>query len=112
MKLQIVYEQLLIKLLILKKTGLNKSKTKKKRLDFTFSDQSSLICTLPNDILSPILTKTNFKKGSSTVEIVWITNGQKVFYVEIEGINQIITLRSEMGAAVGSDTLMDYINRQ
>ncbi len=56
---------------------------------------------------------SQFEKNSSpAIKIVWITNGQKVFYVEIEGINQIITLRSEMKSKVGSGTLMDYINNQ
>lgn len=56
---------------------------------------------------------TQFEKGSSpSIKIIWVTDGKKVFYVEIEGINQIITLRSEMEAAVGSGTLMDYINKQ
>jgi ABC-type transporter MlaC component len=56
---------------------------------------------------------TQFEKDSSpSIKIVWVTDGKKVFYVEIEGINQIITLRSEMEAAVGSGTLMDYINGQ
>lgn len=54
---------------------------------------------------------TQFEKDSSpSVKIVWVTDGEKVFYVEIEGINQIITLRSEMESAVGSGTLMEYIN--
>ena len=56
--------------------------------------------------------KTNFKKDASSVEIVWITNGQKVYYVEIAGFNQITTLRSEMKAAVGSGTLMEYISKK
>lgn len=56
--------------------------------------------------------KTNFKKDSSSVEIVWITDGQKVFYVEIAGFNQITTLRSEMKVAVGSETLMEYISKK
>jgi ABC-type transporter MlaC component len=55
---------------------------------------------------------TNFKKDTSSVEIVWITNGQKVYYVKIAGFNQITTLRSEMKSKVGSGTLMDYINKQ
>jgi ABC-type transporter MlaC component len=54
---------------------------------------------------------TNFKKDTSSVEIIWITNGEKVFYVKIAGFNQIITLRAEMKEAVGSGTLMDYINK-
>lgn len=52
------------------------------------------------------------KNGRPSAKIVWVTDGEKVFYVEIEGINQIITLRSEMESAVGSGTLMDYINKQ
>ena len=52
-----------------------------------------------------------FKKDTSSVEIIWITNGEKVFYVKIAGFNQIITLRAEMKEAVGSGTLMDYINK-
>lgn len=55
---------------------------------------------------------TNFKKGASSVEIVWVTNGQKVYYVKIAGFNQITTLRSEMKSKVGSGTLIDYINSQ
>ncbi len=56
---------------------------------------------------------TQFEKNSSpALKIVWITDGKKVFYVEIEGINQIITLRSEMDTAIGSRTLMEYINEQ
>jgi ABC-type transporter MlaC component len=56
---------------------------------------------------------SQFEKNSSpAIKIVWITNGQKVFYVEIEGINQIITLRAEMKGKIGSGTLMDYINKQ
>ena len=55
---------------------------------------------------------TNFKKDTSSVEIVWITNGQKIYYVKIAGFNQITTLRSEMKSKVGSGTLMDYINKQ
>lgn len=55
---------------------------------------------------------TNFEKNSSqALKIVWITDGKKVFYVEIEGINQIITLRSEMNAAIGSSELMEYIKK-
>ncbi len=56
--------------------------------------------------------KTNFKKDSSSVEIVWITDGQRVYYVEIAGFNQITTLRSEMKSAVGTGTLMEYINKR
>ncbi len=56
--------------------------------------------------------KTNFKKDTSSVEIVWITDGQQVYYVEIAGFNQITTLRSEMKSNVGSGTLMEYINKQ
>ncbi len=56
---------------------------------------------------------SQFEKNSSpAIKIVWITNCQKVFYVEIEGINQIITLRAEMKGNIGSGTLMDYINNQ
>ncbi len=55
---------------------------------------------------------TQFTKNSApSVKIVWIINGQKIYYIEVDDINQIITLRSEMQAAVGSGTLMDYINR-
>lgn len=55
---------------------------------------------------------TQFEKNSSpALKIVWVTDGKKVFYVEIEGINQIITLRSEMDTAIGSGTLMEYINK-
>ncbi len=61
---------------------------------------------------SDFAVKTNFKKDSSSVEIVWITNGEKVYYVEIAGFNQITTLRSEMKGKVGSEDLMVYINRQ
>lgn len=56
---------------------------------------------------------TQFEKNASpALKMVWITDGKKVFYVEIEGINQIITLRAEMDNAIGSFSLMDYINRQ
>lgn len=57
---------------------------------------------------------TQFEKNSApSATIVWVTTGsEKVFYVEVEGINQIITLRSEMQAAVGSGSLMDYINKK
>ncbi len=56
---------------------------------------------------------TQFEKNSSpALKIIWVTDGKKVYYVEIEGINQIITLRSEMQTAVGSGTLMEYINKQ
>jgi len=56
---------------------------------------------------------TKFEKNSTpSATIVWVTDGKKVYYVEIEGINQIITLRSEMKSAVGSDTLMEYINKK
>lgn len=56
---------------------------------------------------------TQFEKNSTpSAKIVWVTDGEKVFYVEVEGINQIITLRSEMQAAVGSGTLMEYINNK
>lgn len=66
--------------------------------------------------------KTNFEKGASSVEIVWITNGKTVYYVEIAGFNQIITLRSDMKAQVekkaaemkievGPKALMAYINK-
>lgn len=55
---------------------------------------------------------TQFMKNSTpSVEIVWVTSHQKIYYVEVEGINQLITLRSEMQAAVGSGALMDYINK-
>ena len=55
---------------------------------------------------------TQFMKNSApSIEIIWVTNRQKIYYVEIEGINQLITLRSEMQAAVGSGALMDYINK-
>lgn len=55
---------------------------------------------------------TQFMKNSApSIEITWVTNCQKIYYVEIEGINQLITLRSEMQAAVGSGPLMDYINK-
>lgn len=67
--------------------------------------------------------KTTFKKDTSSVEIVWITNDEKVYYVEIAGFNQIITLRAEMKAnvekeakemkiEVGPKALMAYINKQ
>jgi ABC-type transporter MlaC component len=55
---------------------------------------------------------TLFTKNSSpATKIVWVTKNQKIYYIEIEDINQIITLRSEMHAAVGEGTLMDYINK-
>ncbi len=57
---------------------------------------------------------TKFTKGGSgkTIEIAWITDGKKVYYVEIEGMNQVITLRSEMSEAVGKKPLMDFVNEQ
>lgn len=55
---------------------------------------------------------TLFTKNSSpATKIVWVTKNQKIYYIEIEDINQIITLRSEMQSGVGSGTLMDYINK-
>ncbi|MEI7494011.1 MAG: ABC transporter substrate-binding protein [Alphaproteobacteria bacterium] len=54
---------------------------------------------------------TLFTKNSSpATKIVWVTKNQKIYYIEIDDINQIITLRSEMHAAVGEGTLMDFIN--
>lgn len=50
------------------------------------------------------------KNWDSSIQIVWITDGKKIYYIEVDDINQIITLRSEIQSAVGSDTLMDYIN--
>lgn len=57
---------------------------------------------------------TKFSKGGNDnkTTIVWITNGNKIYYVEIEGINQIITLRSEMKSAIGSRPLMEFINEK
>ncbi len=55
---------------------------------------------------------TSFQKGDSSVKIVWVTDCYKVYYVEIEGINQITTLRSEMKGNIGESSLMDYINKQ
>ena len=55
---------------------------------------------------------TQFTKNSSpATKIVWVTQNQKIYYIEIDDINQIITLRSEMQSGVGSGTLMDYINK-
>ena len=55
---------------------------------------------------------TQFTKNSSpATKIVWVTKNQKIYYIEIDDINQIITLRSEMQSGVGSGTLMDYINK-
>jgi ABC-type transporter MlaC component len=55
---------------------------------------------------------TQFTKNSAlATKIVWVIKGQKIYYIEVEDINQIITLRSEMQAAIGSQTLMEYINR-
>jgi ABC-type transporter MlaC component len=73
----------------------------------------------PND--KDFSVKTNFAKDASSVEIVWITNGKTIYYVEIAGFNQIITLRSEMKAKVekeatekkiefGPKALMAYIS--
>ena len=54
---------------------------------------------------------TQFTKNSlPSVKIVWVTDGKKIYYIEVDDINQIITLRSEIQSAVGSDTLMAYIN--
>lgn len=57
---------------------------------------------------------TKFTKGDSgkTTEIAWITDGKQIYYVEIEGMNQVITLRSEMSEAVGKKPLMDFVNEQ
>ena len=57
---------------------------------------------------------SRFTKGldGKSTEIIWITDSKLIYYVKIEGVNQIITLRSEMSAAVGNGKLMDYINAQ
>lgn len=54
--------------------------------------------------------KAKFKKGNDKpVEIVWVVENEKVLFVEIEGISQLITLRAEMKAAVGEKKLMNFI---
>ncbi len=71
---------------------------------------SDPVATPKNDDFS---VSTKFAKdASATTEIIWITDAKKVYYVEIEGINQIITLRAEMKAMVGDKPLMEYINAE
>lgn len=54
--------------------------------------------------------KTKFSKNDSakSFEITWVIKGKNIFYVEIEGISQLITLRSEMKAAA-KNGLMEFI---
>lgn len=54
--------------------------------------------------------KTKFSKnaGAKPFEITWVINGENILYVEVEGISQLITLRSEMKAAV-KNGLMEFI---
>lgn len=56
--------------------------------------------------------KAKFKKGTDKpVEIVWVVKNEKVRFVEIEGISQLITLKSEMKAAIGDGSLMHFIEK-
>lgn len=56
--------------------------------------------------------KTKFKKGTDQpVEIVWVVKNEKVLFVQIEGISQLMTLRSEMKAAIGDGSLMQFIEK-
>lgn len=60
------------------------------------------------------------KEGDTTsgAEIVWVvtkdraTNEDKIFYVEIAGINQVITLRSEMKASIADMSLESYLDEK
>ncbi|MCX7343586.1 MAG: ABC transporter substrate-binding protein [Proteobacteria bacterium] len=51
---------------------------------------------------------TKFIKDGKSTEIVWITDGKSIFYVIIAGVNQVITLKSEMAAAIGDEPLVEY----
>lgn len=51
---------------------------------------------------------TKFIKDGKPTEIIWITDGKSIFYVIIAGVNQIITLKSEMSAAIGDMPLVEY----
>jgi hypothetical protein len=51
---------------------------------------------------------TKFIKDGKPTEIIWITDGKSIFYVIIAGVNQIITLKSEMSAAIGDMLLVEY----
>lgn len=56
--------------------------------------------------------KAKFKKDADKpVEIVWVVKNEKVLFVEIEGISQLITLKSEMKAAIGDGSLMQFIEK-
>lgn len=54
--------------------------------------------------------KTKFSKNAGTkpFEITWVINGENILYVEVEGISQLITLRSEMKSAV-KNGLIEFI---
>lgn len=56
---------------------------------------------------------TRFSKDntSNKVTIAWVTENNKILYIEVEGINQLITLRSEMNAAVNGGSLLDFIKQ-
>lgn len=54
--------------------------------------------------------KTKFSKNAGTkpFEITWVIHGENILYVEVEGISQLITLRSEMKSAV-KNGLIEFI---
>lgn len=58
-----------------------------------------------------VKVSTKFSKEGSLQKtvIAWIVKDKKVLYVEVEGINQIITLRSEMKSAKGNQRLIDFV---
>lgn len=102
-------------------TDQNKVKTYlKKYLLHFYTGGGKLSAMLNASLLNAPITKargndfavtTQFTKNSlPSVKIVWVTDGKKIYYIEVDDINQIITLRSEIQSAVGSDTLMAYIN--
>ena len=47
-----------------------------------------------------VTTKFITTQDNPPAEIVWITGKEGIFYVEVAGVNQIITLRSEMKAEI------------
>lgn len=92
----------------------------KKYLLYFYAGEGKLSTMMQATLLSEptVTTKGNdfavttqfTKEYGKPTTIIWVTDGQKIYYIEIEGINQIITLRSEMLAEIGSKDLMDYIN--
>ncbi len=52
------------------------------------------------------------RNGKDSLVIAWITDGEKIIGVEMEGIRQDITVRSEILADVGDQPLMRYIKEQ